>query len=114
MTQPNDIRVTTADTIAGKTIAEEIDIVGSEAVFGVNAFKDLFAQMRDVFGGRSQSTQGVLKEAREEVLRELRENAAQIGADAVIAVSLDYEELQGGGRGGMLMVSATGTAVRLK
>ena len=114
MPSPETVRLTTVSEIAGKTISEEVTIIGAEAVYGVNAFKDLFAQVRDVFGGRSGSIQGVFKEARTEVLRELQQEAAAVGADAVIGVTLDYEEIQGGGRGGMLMVSATGTAVRLK
>ncbi|MBK5910326.1 hypothetical protein CCR85_02330 [Rhodothalassium salexigens] len=113
MAHPQDIRLTTAPTLAGATIHREIDIVSAEAVYGVNLFRDLFAQVRDVFGGRSSSMQSALKEAREEVMRELREEAAARDADGVVAVTLDYEELSGGGAN-MLLVVATGTAVRLK
>lgn len=108
----NDIVLTT-EMSPDLQIEERIEIITAECVFGMNIFKDLFTGVRDVVGGRSQSTQGVLRDARKTVLSELRKEAYTLGANAVIAVALDYNEFSGGGKS-MLFVVASGTAVKVK
>lgn len=92
-----------------KKILEYKGIVFGEVVAGVNMFKDIAAGFRNVFGGRSQSYEGELMQAREEALKEMQERAQAMGANAVIGVKMDYETL--GTDGGMLMVTCSGTAV---
>jgi uncharacterized protein YbjQ (UPF0145 family) len=106
------IILTTSYLVAGREIDREIEIITAECVYGVNILRDLFAAVRDVFGGRSASMQRVLRDARKTVLAELRKEAEIVGADAVIGIDLDYQEISGGG--GMLMIVASGTAVKLK
>lgn len=89
-----------------------IDIVTAECVFGMNLFRDFFAGLSDITGGRSESTQKVLREARRTCLTELRREAHRIGANAVIAVDLDYSEFSGQGKS-MLFLVASGTAVEI-
>lgn len=108
-----DVILTTSMFVAGKEIENELEIITSEVVFGMNIFRDFFAGVRDIFGGRSAATQTVLRDARKAALSELRREALMVGADAVIAIDLDYQELAGGGKSGMLMIVASGTAVRL-
>ena len=100
----------TTPTLEGKTIHTYHGIVHGEAILGANLFKDLFAGIRDLVGGRSAAYEKELTRARQIALDELREAAAALGADAVVGVDLDYEVLGQGGS--MLMVSASGTAVR--
>ena len=88
--------------------------ISIECVFGMNVFRDMFAGIRDIIGGRSSATQKVLRDARRTALTELRGEALMVGADAVIGIDLDYQELSGGGKSGMLMIVASGTAVALK
>ena len=109
----DDIILTTSYEVAGHTIESEIDVITAQCAYGMNIFKDFFAGIRDLVGGRSKAVEGVLADARVEVLADLRAEAAAIGADAVIAMDLDYNELSGGGKNGMLLVVATGTAVRI-
>jgi len=104
--------ITTTDSIDGREVHEYLDIVSGEAIIGAHLFKDLFASIRDLVGGRSGSYEKTLKEAKELALQDLVEAAREKGADAVIGVDLDYEVL--GQQNGMLMVSANGTAVRLR
>lgn len=104
--------LTTTPSVPGREIDHVIDIVTAESVQGMNIIKDLFANVTDIFGGRSTTTENVLIEAREDCLRELRQRAAALGADAVVGIDLDYSEFSGGG--GMLFLVASGTAVRLK
>ena len=104
--------ITTTNTIEGHTIAEYKGIVTGEAILGANIFRDFFAAVRDIVGGRSGAYEKVLREARETALDEMAAEAAARGCDAVIGVDLDYETVGTDG-GGMLMVSASGTAVRL-
>jgi uncharacterized protein YbjQ (UPF0145 family) len=94
-------------------IAARLGIVTAECAFGMNLFKDIFAVGRDIFGGRSASIQTALKDARNTALDELRLEASKLGANAVIAVDLDYSEISGGGKS-MLFLVATGTAVRVE
>lgn len=104
------IIVTTAPTIDGHRVTETIDVLSAECVIGVNVFKEFLASVTDTFGGRSETVQKVLRDARKDCLRELRLEAARIGANAVIAVALDYNEFSGQGKS-MLFVVASGTAV---
>ncbi|MFQ6818649.1 MAG: putative heavy metal-binding protein [Blautia sp.] len=101
--------VTTTGYIEGKKVEEYKGIVFGEVITGVNILKDFAAGVRNIFGGRSQSYEDELLQAREEALREMEERAAQKGANAVIGVDIDYEVL--GADNGMLMVTASGTAV---
>lgn len=103
--------VTTTNTIEGRTIVEYRGIVTGEAILGTNIFRDFFAGIRDLVGGRSGAYEGVLRDARETALRELREQAVSLGANAVIGIDIDYENISTGSSGSMLMVSASGTAV---
>ena len=101
--------VTTTPTIEGKKIVKYMGLVTGEAIIGANLFKDIFASITDIVGGRSGSYERVLKEAKENALREMQENARMLGANAVLGIDLDYETI--GSNGSMLMVSASGTAV---
>ena len=103
--------VSTTPTIEGKTIREYKGVVTGEAILGAHVFRDMFAGIRDIVGGRSGSYEKSLREAREIALQELEDEARAVGADAVVGVDLDYEVI--GQQGSMLMVSASGTAVRL-
>ena len=100
--------VTTTPNVEGRTIREYLGIVAGEAILGANIIRDVFAKVTDIVGGRSSAYERSLIEARSTALRELEERAAVLGADAVIGVDLDYEVINN-----MLMVSASGTAVRL-
>ena len=103
---------TTTPTLQGRTIREYKGIVTGEAILGANFFKDFLAGIRDVVGGRSAAYEGELASAREIALAEIQQRARDLGANAVVGVDLDYEVL--GQSGGMLMVSASGTAVVLE
>lgn len=103
--------LTTTPSVEGRNIVEYKGIVFGEVVAGVNFFKDFGAGIRNIIGGRSSSYEGELIEARENALRELSARASSLGADAVVGIDLDYEVLGEGG--GMLMVTASGTAVKL-
>lgn len=106
------IILTTSSHLEGYRVTEHIDIVSAECVFGMNIIKDMFAGVRDFFGGRNKSSQDALRDARVACLDELREEAAQMGANAVIGIDLDYSEISGGGKS-MLFLVATGTAVKV-
>lgn len=101
--------VTTTATVEGHSVQRYCGIVAGEAVLGANLFKDLFAGLRDLVGGRSATYERELQSARELALEEMQQKARAAGANAVIGVDLDYEVL--GQANGMLMVSASGTAV---
>lgn len=103
--------VTTTPSIEGKKISRYHGVVAGEAVLGANLFKDLFAGIRDLVGGRSGTYERELERAREIALEEMQAKARALGANAVVGVDLDYEVL--GKDNGMLMVSASGTAVRV-
>lgn len=100
---------TTTNTIQGKEITDYKGIVHGEAILGANIFKDLFAGIRDIVGGRSGAYEKELQKARKIALHEMTEEAAHLGANAVVGIDIDYETV--GGKGSMLMVTATGTAV---
>ncbi|WP_448581548.1 heavy metal-binding domain-containing protein [Thermaurantiacus sp.] len=103
--------VTSTPTIEGRPIREYLGLVAGEAVVGANLFRDLFATVRDIVGGRAGAYEEVLRNARETALQEIAAEAEKLGANAVVSVSLDYESV--GARGSILMVTATGTAVIL-
>ena len=103
--------VTTTDSVEGRNISAYKGIVSGEAIIGANIFRDMFAGIRDIVGGRSGSYEKVLRDAKEAALEDMQEQAAELGADAIVAVDLDYEVL--GKENGMLMVVANGTAVTL-
>ncbi len=102
--------VITTPSIEGKKIIRYYGIVSGEAILGANIFKDFFAGIRDIVGGRSAAYEKELRRAKDIAITEMTETAEALGANAVIAVDLDYETIGGGG-GNMLMVSASGTAV---
>jgi uncharacterized protein YbjQ (UPF0145 family) len=104
--------VTTTNAIEGRRIVEYKGLVAGEAILGANLFRDLFASIRDIVGGRSGSYEKVLNDARQTAVGEMTDKAAALGANAVIGVDLDYEAI--GSNGSMLMVTAAGTAVRIE
>lgn len=108
----NSIILTTAPFVDGYVVEKTLEIITSECVYGLNLFSDFFAAMTDTFGGRSETTQKALKNARKTCLAELKKEAAALDADAVIAVRLDYSEFSGKGKS-MLFLVASGTAVKL-
>ena len=110
---PPPIILTTAPSVDGYRITETLDIITAECVFGINIFRDILASISDVFGGRNEATQKTLQDARKTCLLELRKEAAEIGADAVIGVTLNYSELSGGGKS-MLVLVASATAVKIQ
>ncbi|QGU01060.1 hypothetical protein CKALI_00795 [Corynebacterium kalinowskii] len=103
--------VTTTNSVEGREIAHYIRIVAGETIVGINAFKDFTAGLRNIVGGRSEAYEGEAQAARETALAELVQRAMELGADAVVGVALDYSTM--GQANNMLMVSATGTAVKL-
>lgn len=102
--------ITTTNTIETNEVKQYLGIVTGETIIGANLFKDFFAGIRDIVGGRSGSYERVLREAKDTALREMQDEAKRLGADAIIGVDLDYETV--GSSGGMLMVTASGTAVK--
>jgi uncharacterized protein YbjQ (UPF0145 family) len=104
--------ITTTPTVEGRRIASYRGIVSGEAIFGANVFRDFFASIRDVVGGRSGSYERVLRDGRDTALREMIEEAERLGAHAIVGVQLDYGAL--GASEGMMMVTANGTAVTLE
>lgn len=103
--------LTTTNIIEGKPATAYLGIVTSEVIIGANFMKDFLGGLRDFFGGRSGTYEQVLKDAKESALAELRQNAQSMGADAILGIDLDYETIGSGGS--MLMVTASGTAVKL-
>lgn len=102
--------VTTTNTLQGKEIEAYLDIVSGEVIMGANVVRDFLAGITDIIGGRSGTYESKLAEGREMALREMKDKARSLGANAVVGVDLDFETL----REGMMMVIATGTAVRVK
>jgi len=103
------MELTTTPSMEGRKIIRYCGVVAGEAVLGANVFKDMFAGIRDIVGGRSGSYEKELRKARKIALDELAEQARELGANAVVGIDIDYEVL--GEKNGMLMVSASGTAV---
>lgn len=105
------IIVTTTPTIEGQAILDYLGIVTGEVIVGANVFRDLFASVRDIVGGRSGSYERILSDARQQAIEELQAACAERGGNAVVGIDLDYEVI--GANGSMLMVSASGTAVKV-
>ncbi len=103
--------LTTTNTIEKQPVKAYLGIVSGETIIGANIFKDFFAGIRDIVGGRSGSYEKVLRKAKETALKEMEEEASKLGATAVVGIDLDYETV--GKNGGMLMVTASGTAVKI-
>jgi uncharacterized protein YbjQ (UPF0145 family) len=103
--------ITTTNTVEGKKIQKYYGLVSGEAILGANIFKDFFAGIRDIVGGRSAAYEQELRKAKDIALEEMQQQARSMGANAVIGVDLDYETV---GNGSMLMVSASGTAVTIE
>lgn len=103
--------ITTTSQLQGKEVRQYLGLVSGEAILGANIFKDFFAGIRDIVGGRSAAYEEELRKAKAIAIDEMTEQAKQMGANAVIGVDLDYESLNTSGGGGMLMVTASGTAV---
>lgn len=101
--------LSTTNTIEGKRITKYAGLVSGEAIIGANIFRDIFAGIRDIVGGRSNSYEEVLREAKRNAISEMEDEARRLGANAVIGIDLDYETVGHGGS--MLMVTASGTAV---
>lgn len=101
--------ITTTNVIDGKPVQEYLGVVTGEAIMGANIFKDVFAGLRDIVGGRSAAYEKELRKARDIAIAEMQQAAEEMGANAIIGVDLDYETV---GQGSMLMVSVSGTAVR--
>lgn len=104
--------LSTTPSIEGKDIVRYHGVVTGEAILGANVFKDIFASIRDIVGGRSASYERELQKARDIAFDEMCEQAAEAGANAIIGIDIDYETV--GGQGAMLMVSVSGTAVMLR
>ena len=103
--------ILTTPSIEGKRIVKYLGLVSGEAILGANIFKDFFAGIRDIVGGRSSAYEKELRHAKDIALEEMKEQAEALGGNAIIAIDLDYESL---GQGSMLMVTATGTAVLIE
>ncbi len=101
--------ITTTNSVEGHKITAYKGLVAGEAIMGANVFRDFFASVRDIVGGRSGAYEKVLNDARQIAVAELSDRAAELGCNAVVGVDIDYETL--GAKGGMLMVTACGTAV---
>lgn len=102
---------TTTTIIEGRPVQQYLGVVSAEVIIGANILKDFLGGIRDIVGGRSGTYERVLEQARTKALKELTERASHLGANAVIAIDFDYETI--GASGSMLMVSASGTAVRI-
>ena len=111
MAKAPDLLITTTHGIEGRRIVEYRGLVGGDAILGANMFRDMFAGLRDLVGGRSGSYEKVLRAAKTEALEDMIAAARERGANAVVGVDLDYETIQIQDGGSMLMVSASGTAV---
>jgi uncharacterized protein YbjQ (UPF0145 family) len=103
----------TTPTVEGRRVTSHLGIVSGEAILGANIFRDLFAGIRDIVGGRSAAYEKELRRAKAIALEEMEQQATELGANAVLSVDLDYVTIQVGSGGGMLRVSASGTAVVL-
>jgi uncharacterized protein YbjQ (UPF0145 family) len=110
---PPAMLIVTTPSIEGRPVRRYFGLVTGEAILGANIFRDLFAGIRDIIGGRSAAYEEELRKAKQIALDEMAQQARELGADAVVGVDLDYESIQMGQGGGMLMVSASGTAVQV-
>lgn len=103
--------IVTTPSMEGRRIKEYLGLVSGDAILGANIFRDLFAGIRDIVGGRSAAYEKELRQAKRIALVEMMDEATELGGNAIVGVDLDYETIDMGSGGGMLMVSATGTAV---
>ena len=102
--------ISTTSHIEGRRVVAYLGVVGGDTIVGANVFRDFFAGIRDILGGRAAGYEAALRSAKEMALNDMREEAEELGANAIIGVDLDYETV----RESMLMVSCSGTAVRLE
>lgn len=109
-----NIMLTTSHSVANRQIEREMEVVSAECVYGLHIFKDMFAGLRDIFGGHSKALQKTLRDARKTDFTELEREASTVGTDAEIGIDIDYHKLTGGGKNGMIMPVTSGTAVKLK
>jgi uncharacterized protein YbjQ (UPF0145 family) len=105
--------ITTTNTVEGRPVREYLGLVSGEAILGANIFRDLFASIRDIVGGRSAAYEEELRKAKQIAINEMIQQCTARGGNAIVGVDLDYETIAMGRGGGMLMVSASGTAVVL-
>ena len=113
MTTQTDVLITTTPGVEGYKIQQYMGVVTGEAILGANIFRDMFAGIRDIIGGRAGSYEAELRKARDIAFAEMSDEAARRGANAVVGVDLDYETIQINNGGSMLMVTASGTAVKV-
>ncbi|MBK7663439.1 MAG: YbjQ family protein [Sterolibacteriaceae bacterium] len=113
MRRVHELVLTTAPSIDGYRVSKTLDIVTAECVLGMNMFRDMLTAVTDVIGGPSGTSQNALRELRQRCIHDLRIEAAQLQADGIIGVALNYSELSGGGKS-MIFLVASGTAVNLK
>ncbi|MCU0619883.1 MAG: heavy metal-binding domain-containing protein [Gemmatimonadales bacterium] len=106
--------VVTTPSIEGRPVLRYHGMVSGDAILGANIFKDIFASVRDIVGGRSAAYERELRKAKEIALREMEEEASALGANAILSVDLDYETISSGAGSSMLMVSVSGTAVTIE
>ena len=106
--------IVTTPSVEGRRISRHLGLVTGDAILGANIFRDLFAGIRDIVGGRSAAYERELREAKRIALEEMAAQAGELGANAVVGVDLDFETITMGSGGGMLTVSASGTAVALE
>ncbi|NJK27993.1 MAG: YbjQ family protein [Coleofasciculaceae cyanobacterium SM2_3_26] len=106
--------VTTTNTIEGRPVRDYLGVVTGEAVIGANVFRDLFAGIRDVIGGRTGSYEQVFQRGQQEAIAELAQRAEQLGANAVVGIEVDTGTISVDDRGTLLLITAVGTAVKLK
>jgi uncharacterized protein YbjQ (UPF0145 family) len=114
MADASPVLVTTTPSIEGRRIVAYKGLVSGDAILGANMFRDFFAGIRDILGGRSGAYEKVLRSAKNEAINDMTAQARELGANAVVGVDLDYETIQIQDGGSMLMVSASGTAVVLE
>jgi uncharacterized protein YbjQ (UPF0145 family) len=105
--------IVTTNELEGKPVKQYLGLVSGEAILGANIFKDFFAGIRDIVGGRAAAYEQELRKAKSIAIEEMTQQARELGANAILGVDLDYENITVGQTGGMLMVSANGTAVRV-
>jgi uncharacterized protein YbjQ (UPF0145 family) len=105
--------ITTTDVVQGRTVESYLGVVTAEVVYGSNALRDFFAGIRDVIGGRTGSYERVFQRGQREALEELEQRASGLGADAVIGVEIDTGTINVDDKGALLLITATGTAVKL-
>ena len=108
------MHVVTTQNVPGFRSVRSFGLVSGEAILGANIFRDIFAGIRDIVGGRSAAYEKELRRAKAIAIDEMSQQARELGANAIVAVDLDYETIEVGGGGGMLMVSASGTAVQVE